>query len=129
MACCALIFEADVATRLVGSDAAQHLFNHATAVAYGGFFAAQREEIERYPVELFEAIAAQQKAPNEEVDHFIERLWGILFSVPSVPPRMTIKPSAALQNHKGKGGGGGGGVAAAFFEAPPEGTKLVNHNT
>lgn len=58
-------------TDLVGAEAAHYLFHTASGVAYGGFFAAQREELRRYPVELFQAIAAQQVAPNEEVDHFM----------------------------------------------------------
>ena len=77
--------------RLVGNDAAEYLFSHATQVAYGGFFSAERESIARFPKALYQAIAAQQVAPNEEVDHFIERLWGLLFSVPNVPPNMLIK--------------------------------------
>ena len=52
---------------LVGEDAARYLFTKSTAVAYGGFFSVQREEIERYPIALYEAIARQQVAPNEEV--------------------------------------------------------------
>ena len=108
---------------LVGAEAAHYLFHTATHVAYGGFFAAQREELARYPVELFQAIASQQVAPNEEVDHFIERLWGLLLTVPAAPPNLKVR--------KPKPGAKQSAAAAArtkaFFEAPPEGTRLVNH--
>ena len=75
----------------MGPSAAQHLFEKASLTAYTGFFAAQREHIVRWPRELYEAIAVQQVAPNEEVDHFIERTWGLLLSVPSVPPNFAVK--------------------------------------
>ena len=45
----------------------------------------ERDNIRRYPLELFKAMASQPKYPNEEVDHFIERIWGLLFTTPHVP--------------------------------------------
>lgn len=74
---------------LVGTAAADELFsNSGVYVQFGGFYAARRHEIRRFPRALYQAMADQQVAPNEEVDHYIERLWGILFSAPRVPPTL-----------------------------------------
>ena len=46
----------------------------------GGWFAAERSNLQRFPLALFQTLHAQQQAPNAEVDHFIERLWGMLLT-------------------------------------------------
>ena len=83
-----------------GVEAADELFgNRGVYIQFGGFFAARRHEIRRYPRALFEALAAQQVAANEEVDHYIERLWGILLSAPRVPPTLAAHVAARSHSH------------------------------
>lgn len=55
------------------------------SIRYGGTFAAERANILRYPLSLYEAMRLQQRHANEEVDHFIERTWGLLLTTPVVP--------------------------------------------
>ena len=64
---------------LVGETAADYLLKHCASVAYGGFFAAQKVEIERYPVELYKAIAAQQGlvVSQDKVDDEVRRPPGV----------------------------------------------------
>ena len=82
-------------TDLVGQAAADELFsNRGVYVQFGGFFAARRHELQRYPRALFEAMAAHQVSPNEEVDHYMERVWGILLSAPRVPPTLAAHVAA-----------------------------------
>ena len=68
-----------------GRSLAAWLFDHAQWLQMGGFFVAERENFRRYPRILFESVAAQQHSANEEVDHFMERTWGMLLTTPHVP--------------------------------------------
>lgn len=47
-------------------------------VRYGGHFAATKTQILSNPKELYEELRKQQAHPNEEIDHYIERTWGVL---------------------------------------------------
>ncbi|KAL1530929.1 hypothetical protein AB1Y20_001820 [Prymnesium parvum] len=58
----------------------RHQFMH-----FRGNFAAERANLWRYPCGLYEAMRRQQAHANEEVDHFIERTWGLLLTTPEVP--------------------------------------------
>ena len=49
--------------------------NTLSYLVLSGYFSVEADNIRRYPLALYQALAAQQVAPNEEVDHFIERLW------------------------------------------------------
>jgi hypothetical protein len=64
----------------VGDDLANSILEGGERLALGGFFAAESSNLRRYPRELYIALADQQKHSNEEVDHFIERLWGLLLT-------------------------------------------------
>lgn len=50
---------------------------------YGGYFTASRAHILNAPRSVYVNLREQQTAPNEEVDHFIERSWSTLFCAPS----------------------------------------------
>jgi hypothetical protein len=60
--------------------------SRAPMLVLGGWLAAEKTNLQRYPREVFEAMHGQQHAPNAEVDHYIERVWGLL---------LTTKASAA----------------------------------
>ena len=45
----------------------------------GGYFTVDREQIRNAPRDVYVNLKEQQTAPNEEVDHFIERAWSTLF--------------------------------------------------
>ena len=68
-----------------GREFAVWLFDKHQALIMGGFFAAEAANLRRYPCSLYAAMRNQQKHPNEEVDLFIERAWGMLLTAPSVP--------------------------------------------
>jgi len=67
----------------LGKPLSEHLLRHAQRVVFGGYFSAEAWTLERYPRAMYRALLLQQVAPSQEVDHFIERLWGLLLSVPS----------------------------------------------
>lgn len=69
----------------LGSPLAEYLLDHGQKAVYGGYFSAEAWTLERYPRAMYWALLQQQVSSNEEVDHFIERLWGLLLSVPSSP--------------------------------------------
>lgn len=56
------------------------VFKTGQTIVYGGYFTARRKDIKRHGKEIYESMMKQQKYPNEEVDHFIERLWGPIFT-------------------------------------------------
>lgn len=41
-----------------------------------GYFTATRSQITSTPIEVWKAITLFMKHPNEEVDHYVERIWG-----------------------------------------------------
>tara|TARA_A100001015_G_scaffold246953_1_gene283575 strand:+ start:1639 stop:2376 length:738 start_codon:yes stop_codon:yes gene_type:complete len=44
----------------------------------GGYFSATKKQINSVPLSVWKKLRKQQKFANEEVDHFIERTWGLL---------------------------------------------------
>jgi hypothetical protein len=61
---------------MVGEALATDLLSNPRGyLVFGGYFAVEKANLRRYPRELYEALARQQRAPNEEVDHYIERTW------------------------------------------------------
>ena len=68
---------------MLGGELASHLFDKAERLALGGYFSAERANLRRYPIEVYRGFAAVQQHPNAEVDHFIERSWGLLLTAPS----------------------------------------------
>ena len=73
-------------TDTAGEQLATYLLHHAGHLVLGGYFAAEAANLQRYPIELYRALAVQQRYPNEEVDHFIERTWGLLLTTPHPMP-------------------------------------------
>ena len=60
----------------IGEALASDLMSNTLSyLVLSGYFSVEAGNIRRYPLALYQALAAQQVAPNEEVDHFIERLW------------------------------------------------------
>jgi hypothetical protein len=62
-----------------GSKNARYLFSLGPRFCFGGYFAAPRHLIHKHPKELYWSMIIQQQYALEEVDHFIERLWALLF--------------------------------------------------
>ena len=65
-------------------DEQQHLSRQAALktlcnVRYGGKFTATRYQIQNSPVSAYKSLLQQQAHTNEEVDHYIERSWPMLF--------------------------------------------------
>ena len=78
-------FKRTIANVTGNPDLAWRLLADYEYLVVGGWMGVERDNIRRYPLELFKAMAGQQKSPNEEVDHFIERAWGVLFTTPHLP--------------------------------------------
>jgi hypothetical protein len=51
-------------------------------IVYGGSFGTTAEQIRRTPKKVWEMLIKQQKYPREEIDHYIERTWGVLLCKP-----------------------------------------------
>ena len=66
--------------------AADLLANRKSVLVLQGFFSAERDNLRRYPVQLYQAMARQQRYPNSEIDHFIERSWGLLLTANRTRP-------------------------------------------
>lgn len=63
-------------TNVISTDAYNRLWCN---VKFGGNFSASREQIKQVPLGIYKTFLSQQKHANEEVDHYIERTWGVLF--------------------------------------------------
>ena len=102
-----------------GGEIASWLFAHAQWLQMGGFFAAERENLRRYPKLMYESVAAQQLSANEEVDHFMERTWGLLLTTPFIPKTLVGRSLAtACACSAGASPGASDGV---YESAPYEG--------
>lgn len=64
-----------------GGRLADFLFSAAQYPIFGGYFSLSNAQIHAYPVGMYKCMQSYQKAANEEVDHFIERSWGLLFTL------------------------------------------------
>jgi hypothetical protein len=69
----------DWAVALFGFSVAKHLFRNGPSFCYGGYFGASRVQIHRHSLFVYETLKRQQIHSDEEVDHFIERIWSSLF--------------------------------------------------
>ena len=57
------------------------MFNNHQYFIYGGNFIVNVSTIHRYDKEIYEKLINYDcKFPNREIDHFYERIWGLLFS-------------------------------------------------
>ena len=68
-------------------DEQQHLSRQAALetgcnVRYGGKFTATQDQIQNSSVSAYRSLLQQQAHANEEVDHYIERSWPMLFCRP-----------------------------------------------
>jgi len=63
-----------------GEEMADHMLRTYTRVAYGGWFTVNAKDVKRYPLCMYKRMRYYQMFANEEVDHFIERAWGMLFT-------------------------------------------------
>ena len=61
---------------------ALRMFSFSFSFCYGGYFAVPLHTIRRQPISVYEAMKKQQVHIIEEVDHFIERSWRVLFLGP-----------------------------------------------
>lgn len=59
-----------------------HLETPCAQKFWGGHFTATSEQVRNSPRSYYATLRKQQKYPNAEVDHFIERSWGPLFCAP-----------------------------------------------
>lgn len=58
-----------------------NLFKYASTIIFSGNFLVNNDNIKRYPREVYIKLFDETTpGPNREVDHFQERLWGLLFS-------------------------------------------------
>lgn len=66
---------------LFDKETVNNLFNNHRYVIYGGNFIVNVSNIHRYDKEIYEKLINYDcKFPNREIDHFYERIWGLLFS-------------------------------------------------
>lgn len=57
------------------------LFNDSDNWLMGGYFSLDKNNILRYPIYIYKKLINYKiKHPNREIDHFQERIWGLLFS-------------------------------------------------
>lgn len=56
------------------------LFKNYTTIIYGGYFNVSKINIHRYDKKIYEKLQVNKGGPNRELDHFHERIWGLLFS-------------------------------------------------
>lgn len=82
----------------MGVPMAEWLYAHAEFVSHSGYFIVGRADILKYPSEMYARMRRQQTHASEEVDHFIERTWGMLFTARGEPPALSarqVPPKAA----------------------------------
>lgn len=66
---------------IFGGAMTDFLFANAQYPIFGGYFSLSKAQIEVYPKEVYALMQSYQTAANEEVDHFIERTWGLMFTI------------------------------------------------
>lgn len=58
-----------------------NLFKYSSNIVFSGNFFVNHDNIKRYPKEMYVNLFDEHTpGPNREIDHFQERLWGLLFS-------------------------------------------------
>tara|TARA_B100000123_G_scaffold266265_1_gene238262 strand:- start:1287 stop:2003 length:717 start_codon:yes stop_codon:yes gene_type:complete len=65
---------------LFKESAVNKLFDGFNYVLYFGNFSVTRDNILRYPKMVYEKLHCLEGGPNREIDHYQERIWGLLFS-------------------------------------------------
>ena len=56
------------------------LFKNYTNIILEGYFNVSKINIHRYDKKIYEKLQVNKGGPNRELDHFHERIWGLLFS-------------------------------------------------
>ncbi len=64
-----------------GGPLTDFLFDNAQYPIFGGYFSLTKKQMHAYSKGVYELMQSYQKAANEEVDHFIERTWGLMFTI------------------------------------------------
>ena len=59
---------------------ADRMIDAGQGVVFGGYFAANRSSLARYPRAFYAALTSMQLYANAEIDHFMERTWGLLLT-------------------------------------------------
>lgn len=67
------------------------LFNNYKYIIYGGYFIVSREQIHNYSINIYKNMIDNfTLSSNREIDHYHERLWGLLFTN-SEPLKLLLK--------------------------------------
>ena len=56
------------------------LFKDSQYIIYTGYFTVNSSQIKMYDKKIFENLISFKDGPNREIDHFQERIWGLLFT-------------------------------------------------
>jgi hypothetical protein len=80
-----------------GLDADTLIQDQVCNLWFGGIFQVTREQVLRTSHHTYAALRNEQHYQNEEVDHFIERLWGPLMCAGI--PRMSLLTTALVGCH------------------------------
>ena len=68
-------------TSIFNKKFVNELLNNYKYIIYKGYFSVSRETIHKYPISLYESLINYEvKSPNRDIDHFHERIWGLLYS-------------------------------------------------
>lgn len=61
-------------------ESVDKLFSNSSYIIYAGWFTVSKDNIHRYKKKIYEKLINYKGGPNREIDHFHERIWGLLFS-------------------------------------------------
>jgi hypothetical protein len=56
------------------------LFEQSNLILYTGYFKVQKQNVHRYKKDIYKKLISYEGGPNREIDHYYERIWGLLFS-------------------------------------------------
>lgn len=68
-------------TNIFNTKFVDDLFKNYKYVINKGYFSMSKDNIQQYPISVYESMINYKiKSPNRDIDHFHERIWGLLFS-------------------------------------------------
>lgn len=68
-------------TNIFNTKFVDDLFKNYEYIIFKGYFSVSRENIQKYPISVYKSMINYEiKSPNRDIDHFHERIWGLLFS-------------------------------------------------
>ena len=91
-------------TWVCGTTLADWLYSSVEFVPFQGYYTTRRDNIHRYPKGLYVRMMRGMTHANEEVDHFVERTWGLLLTSQGAPPQMGLYAAPAA-SHQGASSG------------------------